>query len=278
LRAETAEAWGMDRAPVVAGAGDNAAGAAGVGVTDDGEALLSLGTSGVIFLATREFRPFTERAVHAFCHALPERWHQMSVMLSAASCLEWAAQLTGAASIGDLIARAESVGRIGARELFLPYLSGERTPHNNPHASGVLFGLGFESGPAAIAEAVLEGVALGLADGMAALRASGAEPRTVSVIGGGARSLYWGRIIAAAMNETLIYRDGAATGPALGAARLARYGVDGGAVEEVFAPPRVTDIVEPRESDIAVLAEKRERHAALYQRLITQFEPGNKHV
>ena len=277
LRAEAAEAWGMERVPVVAGGGDNAAGAAGVGVIADGEALLSLGTSGVIFLATSDFRPYVDSAVHAFCHALPGRWHQMSVMLSAASCLDWAAALTGQASPGDLIELAQTGGRIGISETFLPYLSGERTPHNNPHASGVLFGLGYDSDPAAIGQAVLEGVAHGLSDGLAAIEAPGSKAQTISVIGGGSRSLYWGRVIAAAMNRPLIYRDGAAAGPALGAARLARFGLDGGAIDDVFASPHVLEIIEPHEDDVEAMAHKRARHTSLYRRLTPEFAQGSDH-
>jgi xylulokinase len=95
LRPDVAARWGMSQVSVAAGAGDNAGGAAGVGVVRDGDALLSLGTSGVIFVATAEFRPNPARAVHAFCHCLPGLWHQMSVHLSAASCIDWAARLTG---------------------------------------------------------------------------------------------------------------------------------------------------------------------------------------
>ena len=115
----------MELVPVAAGGGDNAAGAVGAGVVDDGDALLSLGTSGVLFVAGRAFRPNPERAVHAFCHALPGRWHQMSVMLSAASALDWAARVTGTADTGVLVAKAQARGRLDGREIFLPYLSGE---------------------------------------------------------------------------------------------------------------------------------------------------------
>jgi xylulokinase len=140
LRAELAEAWGMDRVPVVGGGGDNAAGAAGVGVIDEGDAFLSLGTSGVLFLAGNKYLPNPARAVHAFCHCLPNRWHQMTVMLSAASCIDWAANLTGSGDAGALLQKVEARGRLDGPEIFLPYLSGERTPHNDPHARGVLFG------------------------------------------------------------------------------------------------------------------------------------------
>src|ERR1700730_12067696 len=170
LRAELAEAWGMPRVPVVAGGGDNAAG--GVGVVRSGDAFLSLGTSGVLFLANDGYRPNTQGGVHTFCHALPDRWHQMSVILSAASCVDWAARLCGLGGTGALFELAEARNRPADPEIFLPYLSGERTPHNDPLAKGVLFGLTQESTPAAIAQAVLEGVAFAFRDGMDALLAS----------------------------------------------------------------------------------------------------------
>ncbi|MEZ5946265.1 MAG: xylulokinase [Hyphomonas sp.] len=272
LRAEAAEAWGMSRVPVVAGGGDNAAGAVGVGVTDEGDALLSLGTSGVIFVAGKTFRSNPESAAHAFCHALPARWHLMSVMLSAASCVDWALRVTGTADAAELIHRAERDAGLKTQEIFLPYLSGERTPHNNPHASGVLFGLTHDSGPAQIGQAVLEGVAFGMADGLEALVASGVNVHQISVIGGGSQSLYWGRILSAALNRPMVYRDGAATGPAYGAARLARYHILGGTVDDMFAPPKVLDIIEPRESDIEVLAPKYEKFTSLYHTIKKAFK------
>jgi len=272
LRQEAAEAWGMDRVPVVAGGGDNAAGAVGVGVIDEGEALLSLGTSGVIFVAGNTFRSNPDSAAHAFCHALPGRWHLMSVMLSAASCLDWAVRLTGAPDAGDLVRRAQSEARIAGPEQFLPYLSGERTPHNNPHASGVLFGLNHDSGPARIGQAVLEGVAFGMADGFRALVESGVDVHSISVIGGGAQSTYWGRILAAVLNRPMVYRDGAATGPAYGAARLARYASLGGSIDEMFEAPEVLQIVEPKDSDRERLAPKYEKFGTLYRMLKDVFE------
>jgi xylulokinase len=271
LRAETAEAWGMSRVPVVAGGSDNAAAALGAGVTAEGEALLSLGTSGVIFLAGCQFRPYPERAVHAFCHALPERWHQMSVMLSAASAIDWGATLLGLDSATALIALAEGSGRIGAPEQFLPYLSGERTPHNNPHAAGVLFGLSHNSHPGAIAQALLEGVAFGFVDGFKALLDSGAQIQTISVLGGGARSLYWGRILANAIGRPLVYRESAAISAALGAARLARHGIDEIPLDDAFAAPPVVAVIEPTQADSAALHAKFENFKQLYRDLTHQF-------
>lgn len=271
LRQEAAEAWGMDRVPVVAGGGDNAAGAVGAGIVDEGDALLSLGTSGVIFVAGRKYRANPQSAAHAFCHALPGRWHLMSVMLSAAACLDWACRVTGCPSAEALIEKAEHGSALACQEVFLPYLSGERTPHNNPYASGVLFGLTHDTSSAQIAEAVLEGVAFGMADGFDALLDSGIDVHSISVIGGGSQSAYWGRILAAVLRRPLVYRDGAVTGPALGAARLARYSQIGGSYDEAFAAPRAINVVEPHEPDIERLAAKRERFKRLYSALAPEF-------
>ena len=271
LRREAAEAWGMDRVPVVAGGGDNAAGAVGAGIVDEGDALLSLGTSGVIFVAGTEYRSNPHSAAHAFCHALPGRWHLMSVMLSAASCLDWACQATGTGSAEQLIQMAERDSKLACKEVFLPYLSGERTPHNNPYASGVLFGLDHDSGKAQIAQAVLEGVAFGMADGFDALLQSGIDVHSISVIGGGSQSAYWGRILAAVLKRPLVYRDGAATGPALGAARLARYSQKQGSFDEAFAAPRAINVIEPHEPDMDRLQEKRVKFTRLYKALSGEF-------
>ena len=245
LREEVANAWGMKRVPVAAGAGDQAAGALGVGVARTGEASLSLGTSGVLFVASDAFRSNPERAVHAFCHCLPDTWHQMSVILSAASCLSWAVGLVGAKDEAALLAEIEGADRAGDVLLFLPYLSGERTPHNDPNATGVFLGLEHGTDRAALGRAVLEGVAFAFADAQAALLSAGTEIDSVSVIGGGSRSAYWGRIMASVMDRPLIYRAGGETGPAHGAARLARLAVTGEAPESFCDAPPVAFEVEP---------------------------------
>jgi len=262
LRTEVAARWGMDAVPVVAGAGDNAAGAAGVGVVNEGDAFLSLGTSGVIFAATGAFRANPARAVHAFCHCLPNMWHQMSVHLSAASCIDWAATLTGTDGPAAFFALAESAGVANSDELFLPYLSGERTPHNDPHVRGAFLGMGHDSGPAQMAAAVLEGVAFAHADGLDALRSAGTEVEALRVIGGGARSSYWGRIIAAALGVKLVYLEGGEVGPALGAARLAQIGVTGADPASICTPPPVSHVIEPD----AALAERLAPKLARFRR------------
>jgi xylulokinase len=266
-----AEAWGMSQVPVAGGGGDNAAGAAGIGVINPGDAFLSLGTSGVLFLATPKFLPNPDRAVHAFCHCLPNRWHQMSVMLSAASCVDWAVKLTGTADAAELLSKVETRGRLDGPEVFLPYLSGERTPHNDPQARGVLFGLSHDTDAAAIGQAVLEGVAFAFADGLDVLIEAGATIEKISVIGGGARSMWWGGVLAAALGRPLIYRDGSEVGPAYGAARLARLAKTGEAAEDVCRPPPVRVVIEPNQRDIDQLAPKRLLFSKLYQDLRARF-------
>jgi xylulokinase len=271
LRAVLAEAWGMSRVPVVAGGGDNAAGAVGVGVVRPGEAFLSLGTSGVLFLANDGYRPNPAGGVHTFCHAVPKHWHQMSVILSAASCVDWAARLCGLADAGALFGLAEARNKPAGSEIFLPYLSGERTPHNDPNAQGVLFGLGHETDAAAVAQAVLEGVAFAFRDGMEALLASGATIESIAVIGGGARSAYWGKILSSALRRPLTYRDSGTVGPAYGAARLARMGFEKASIEDVCTPPRILHVAEPDYALADLYTQKMRRFRGLYQNLKDLF-------
>ena len=267
LLAEVAERWGMARVPVAAGGGDNAAGAAGVGVVTDGKALLSLGTSGVIFVANDRFKPNPARAVHAFCHCLPDLWHQMSVHLSAASCIDWVARLTGASGPAELFAIAEQAGPANGPELFLPYLSGERTPHNDAGIRGAFLRLDNDTDRGRLAQAVLEGVAFALADGLEVLREAGTEVTELAVIGGGARSRYWGQTIAAAMNTPLVYLQGGEAGPALGAARLAQLAVDGGTAAEVCVAPPTAHVIEPDADLAGRLAPKLQAFRDAYPRL-----------
>lgn len=271
LRREVAARWGMGTVPVAAGGSDNAAGAVGVGVIGDGDAFLSLGTSGVIFVATGAFRPNPARAVHAFCHAVPGMWHQMSVHLSAASCIDWAARLAGIDGPAAFFALAEQAGPAAGPELFLPYLSGERTPHNDPHVRGAFLGLGNETDAGKLAAAVLEGVAFAHADGLDALREAGTTVSTLLVIGGGARSTYWGRIIAAALGVELVYLEGGEVGPALGAARLAQIAVTGASVAEVCVRPPISHVIAPDPMLAEALAPKLARFRAAYP-LISQIQ------
>jgi xylulokinase len=272
VRGELAREWGLGPGVVVAGGGgDQAAGAIGVGVVRAGQAFVSLGTSGVLFAATDGYAPRPELGVHTFCHALPATWHQMSVILSAASALAWAARATGAADEAALLAEVEAADRDPGPLVFLPYLSGERTPHNDPHAKGVLFGLGHETTRADVARAVLEGVAFALADGQAALLAAGARLESVLAIGGGARSRLFRRIVAAALDRPLGHGAGAEVGPALGAARLARMAATGEKPDAVCRPQPADDVVEPEPGLRDRYREKLETYRRLYGALRGEF-------
>jgi xylulokinase len=271
LRAELAEAWGMDRVPVVAGGGDNAAGAVGVGVVRPGDAFLSLGTSGVLFLANGGYTPNPAGGVHSFCHALPGRWHQMSVILSAASCVDWAVKLCGMTDAAQMFAAIEARGGPARNEMFLPYLSGERTPHNDPSAKGVLFGLTHESDAATIGQSVLEGVAFAFRDGMDALTDSGAHIDSITVIGGGAKSQYWGKILASVLDRPLIYRDGGEVGPAYGAAKLAQIADTGAAIEAVCTAPAILHVAEPDDALTDHYRNRMPKFRSLYTQLKSEF-------
>ncbi|MBV8049130.1 MAG: xylulokinase [Paludibacterium sp.] len=272
-----ARRWGLAPVPVVAGAGDNAAGAIGVGIVRPGQAMLSLGTSGVYFAASDGFLANPERAVHSFCHALPSTWHLMSVMLSAAACLDFTARLTGYADVPALLADAERhedglPNR--AAPLFLPYLSGERTPHNDPNAQGVFFGLNAATVRADLARATLEGVGFGLCDGIEAVAATGLVAADITLIGGGSRSAYWAQMLADITGCALTRREGGDVGPALGAARLARLGMamhtgEPAPLAEICPVPRRIDTFEPDAGRHRLYAERRET----FQRLYRQLQP-----
>lgn len=263
----------MQLPPVVVagGGGDNAASAIGLGVVTPGQAFLSLGTSGVLFVVTDRFRPNPDRAAHAFCHCLPRRWHQMSVMLSAASVLDWVAQLTGAADLPRLVESARVRGINEHSPLFLPYLSGERTPHNDPQARGVFFGIRADTNAADLAGAALEGVALAFADGLEVLLEKGGSIGEISVTGGGARLPYWGELLAAALQRPLTYRAGGEVGAALGAARLGRLALRESPLEQVCRAPPIERVVEPDEALTAMLARRRRTFVRLYRDLKNTF-------
>jgi xylulokinase len=274
LQPELARAWGLIDHPVTvsSGAGDNAASALGIGAVEPGDGFISLGTSGVIFVVTDSFRPQPQSAVHAFCHALPARWHQMSVMLSAASCLSWFVRFSGAGDEAALLAEVEALppGELDAAPLFLPYLAGERTPHNNPFAPGALHGLKHDTTRAHGGYAVLEGVAFGLADGLAALRASGTAVSRLSLVGGGARSRFWAQLIADALDVEIVLHAGGETGGALGAARLGWLAC-GGDPAQVCAPPEVAARLRPDAAHRARLLPRLQAFRELYPRLTSLF-------
>lgn len=259
LRAELALRWGMKGSVVVAGgAGDNAASACGMGVVRNGQAFVSLGTSGVLFAANDHYSPNPESAVHAFCHALPGTWHQMGVILSATDSLEWLASLTGwsaaelTASLGDELRPTGSV-------TFLPYLSGERTPHNDASVRGVFAGLDRASTQDDMTQAVLEGVAFAIRESLDALAAAGTEPGRVIAVGGGSRSRYWLRALATALGLPVDVPADGDFGASFGAARLGLIAATGAEPLEVCTAPAVAETIMP---DVGLEADYESAYAA----------------
>ncbi|MBA3406747.1 MAG: xylulokinase [Solirubrobacterales bacterium] len=258
-----------DGVPVAAGAGDQAAGALGVGVDRPGPLSIALGTSGVVFAALPGFAADERARVHAFCHAVPGAWHAMGVMLSAAGSLRWLRDVAApGVGFGELVAEAEGWAAGAEGLTFLPYLAGERTPHADPDARGSFTGLSLRHERGALVRAVLEGVAYGLRDSLDLLRELGVAPERARVSGGGARSELWLRIIASVL-ELPLERPVVEEGAAYGAALLG--GVAGGLWPDVEAAVvacvQVRGVVEPDPAWIGAYADGRERFRALYPAL-----------
>ena len=251
---------------VAGGGGDNAASAVGMGAVEAGQGFLSLGTSGVLFVVTPTYQPNAASATHAFCHAVPGRWHQMSVMLSAASCLQWATQLLGAESTAALEARASSLSftQRALAPIFLPYLSGERTPHNSASVRGSFHGLSHDTDAAALAYSVIEGVTFGLHDGLRALRAAGSSVSRLSLVGGGARSAMWAQQLASSLAVDIVTHGASAAGGALGAARLAWLAL-GGDMASVCTSPAVDHVYTPDATEQALLSPRYTQFRSLYR-------------
>jgi xylulokinase len=227
----------------VAGAGDQAAGAIGVGIVEPGSLSVVLGTSGVVFAVLPRYE--VDARLHVFCHAVPGTWHAMGVMLSAAGSFAWLHDVLGGDfSSLDAAAAGWEPGVEGL--LFAPYLAGERTPYPDPDARGAFVGLSLRHDRGALWRAMLEGVAFGLRDSLELLRALGVEPTAGRVSGGGARSELWLRIVASALRLPL-ERMESEEGSAFGAALLAgvRSGAFTDAAEAVERCVRVSSVVEP---------------------------------
>ena len=266
LRPDLAERWGAPKDVIVAGgAGDNAAAACGVGVVRPGRAFVSLGTSGVLFVSNAAFSPNTDGAVHAFCHAIPDTWHQMGVILSATDSLEWLAGIAGK-SAADLAASVDPEAAPSGLT-FLPYLSGERTPHNDPAARGAFVGLSRSHGLADMARAVMEGVAYAFADCQAALAHAGTDFDSALAVGGGAKSETWLRIVASVLDRPLRVAADSDLGAALGAARLAICAAEDADPADICAEPEILRVIEPERDLVAPYAEGHARYRALYPAL-----------
>ena len=253
----------------IAGAGDQAAGALGMGIDRAGPLSVVLGTSGVVFAALPAYRPDAEARLHVFCHAVPETWHAMGVMLSAAGSLRWLRDQVVGGSYEELSLEAARWPPGTEGLVFQPYLAGERTPHSDPNARGAFVGLSLRHERGALVRAVLEGVAYGLRDSLELLRALGVDAERGRVSGGGARSALWLRIVASVLGLPLERTAASEEGAAFGAALLGGVatGVFADAAEAVASCVHVTDRIEPDPAWQAVYEDGYARFRMLYPAL-----------
>ncbi|HEV2514798.1 MAG TPA: xylulokinase [Devosia sp.] len=264
LKREFASRWGMaDDVVVAGGAGDNAAAACGIGAIQPGEGFVSLGTSGVLFVSNDRFRPNTQGAVHAFCHAIPDTWHQMGVILSATDSLNWLAKITGQ-DPAKLAGAAEAGFKGPGEEIFLPYLSGERTPHNNAAARGSFAGLSHSTDAALLAQAVMEGVAFAFRDCQRVLKDAGTEMGQLLAVGGGSKSELWLKLIATNLDAEIALPEDGDFGGALGVARLGLCAAEGADPAEIMTMPAIKRVIKPDAGLKTAYAEQYARYRALY--------------
>lgn len=265
LKREFCARWGISGTPVVAGGGgDNAASACGIGAVNPGEGFVSLGTSGVLFVSNAGFSPNTRGAVHAFCHAIPDTWHQMGVILSATDSLNWLAKLVGQEAAVLTGAVADQFKGPGD-EIFLPYLSGERTPHNDAQARGSFTGLSHLSDARSMAQAVMEGVAFAVRDCQRVLADAGTEINTLVAVGGGSRSDLWLEMIATNLGMAIAVPEDGDFGGAFGAARLGLIAATGADPKNVCTMPKIAKTIEPSAALKAAYDDQYGRYRALYR-------------
>jgi xylulokinase len=266
LRSDLAGEWGMSSVAVAGGAGDNAASAIGLGVVAVGSAFVSLGTSGVLFASNGSYLPNPESAVHTFCHAVPNTWHQMGVFLSATDSLNWWAEVCGA-SAAELTSELGSDLQAPSGLTFLPYLSGERTPHNDAKIRGAFIGLDHSHDRKAMTRAVLEGVAFALRDSLEALAAAGTSLERVMAVGGGTRSAYWLELVASVLDRPLDLPQDGDFGAAFGAARLGLMGAEGADADTVCTQPSIARSFDPNATMVDAFGEAYATYRAAYPAL-----------
>ena len=253
---------------VIGGAGDNAAAAIGMGIINKNQSFISLGTSGVFFTPTENSLSNIGDAVHSFCHCLPNKWHLMSVMLSASNCLDWICAVTNT-SIADTLNNVENLysdkNAINNSPYFLPYLSGERTPHNNPYIRGSFHSIKTTTNSTDLQYAVIEGVSFGILDGVNSILKVNKNFENIFMVGGGSKSLFWIKLLSTILKRKLSVCDQSEYGAALGVSRLAMY-VD----KDVPNKNIIKDIVvsrkfEPQEEKIELLLKRYKVWKDIYQ-------------
>ncbi len=267
LRTELVQEWGLSGKVIVAGgAGDNAAAACGIGSVKDGTGFLSLGTSGVLLVATEQYAPAPDTAVHCFCHAVPERWIQMGVILSATNSMNWLSQNLGR-PVEDLAGELPDSVDGPSPITFLPYLSGERTPHNDSNIRAAFLGVDIASNPVDLTRSVMEGVAFAMRDCLEALKSTGTEPGRLLAVGGGAKSRFWLETLATVLKTPLALPAGSEFGAAIGAARLAICAVTNSSPADVMTPPAIDETIDPRDEFVDVYESEYQRYSQYYKAL-----------
>ena len=252
---------------VVGGAGDNAAAAAGMGIIEQNQSFISLGTSGVFFTPTQNFLSNTSDAVHSFCHCLPNKWHLMSVMLSASNCLDWICSITNS-SIKDTLKNAENFfldnNLLENSSFFLPYLSGERTPHNDPHIRGSFHSIKTTTDATSMQYAVIEGVSFGILDGINSISKVNNNFEKIFMVGGGSKSEFWIRLLSSLLNKKLSVCDQSEFGAALGVARLAMYVDKNTDKNSIIKEIEISKVFEPNMDKINILLKRYKIWKELY--------------
>ncbi len=258
---------------VITGAGDAGASGLGLGLVNPGDGVISMGTAAQIIVTKEKHVPAPQQNIHAFCHGLPQRWFQMAALLNGASPLAWLGAALGKKDLSALVAPIERQMKSGSAVMFLPYLNGDRTPHDDPHAKGAFIGLDHRTGSTELARAVLEGVALSLADCYGILQQTGTVPERLLIIGGGTRSVLWMKMIASALGRDLLLAEAGEYGASLGAARLARMGHTQERAEDVCLFPRRTKRIAPHILWQEMFAGQLPEFRKLYHALKV-FQPG----
>ena len=246
LKCQLKNKWNMKgEILVVGGAGDNAAAACGCGVMSEGQGFISLGTSGVILAARNGCYPSPETAVHTFCHAVPNKWYQMGVILAATDSLNWLSKIAGKTPVElSSLLREEPTGPSTLK--FSPYLAGERTPHNDSVTRGAFIGLDIAHNHSDFTQAVFEGVAFALKDNLMALNKTGAKVEKLFALGGGVKSKFWLKTIANILNMPLLLPKSGELGAALGASRLALAAGENMGIDQVMTQPSVQETIDPQ--------------------------------
>ena len=262
----TSELGFPNHVKIVGGAGDNAAAACGVGAVNEGEGFVSLGTSGVLLLSRDQCNPFTDAAVHTFCHAIPQKWYQMGVILSATDSLNWLSRISGksAPELDQLLPDQPSGP---ANERFFPYLSGERTPLNDPHIRAGFSGLAQTSNLIKLTQAVMEGVCFALRDCLEAIKKTGASPTSLLAIGGGSASKFWLQTLSNTLDIELEKPKSGEFGAALGAARLAISSIVNEPIENIMFKPEIKEKIIPNQ-----------KYTNLYQTAYESFKKGHSNL